>query len=136
MADTPTLSLCVVHGQFAVCRLPASSHVALPDRPARLFSVTQTIDEVSVICEVDLAPPGARVESPFAAFRVEGTLDFSLVGILHRLTAPLVAPAISVVAVSTFDTDYLLVRASRASDAAAAWRGAGFRVIDPDVAPG
>lgn len=136
MADTRTLSLCVVPGQFAVCRLPPSSHVTPPDVPVRLFSVTQTVDEVSVICDVHLAPPGALAESPFAVFRVEGTLDFALVGILHRLTTPLLARAISVFSLSTFDTDYLLVPASRASDAAAAWREAGLRVIDPDMAPG
>ena len=68
------------------------------------------------------------MEVPFAALRVAGTLPFSLSGVLSGLTTPLAAAGVSVFAVSTFDTDYLLVPGDMLGPAAEALRSAGHRV--------
>jgi uncharacterized protein len=138
MSDAQTRSLCVVPGEWAICRFPAGHPVpaAPPQHASRFFSVTQTADEVSVVCEASAVPPGAAVAAPWSLYRIEGTLDLDLVGVMHGLSKVLAARGISVFVVSTFDTDYLLVPADRAAEAADAWRSAGHRVTDADAAPG
>ncbi|HET8976384.1 MAG TPA: ACT domain-containing protein [Solirubrobacterales bacterium] len=128
MADA-ALRLEPVAGDYVVCRLPAGA--APPPDPGRgaLFSATRTADEVSVVCPADAAPAGARTEGPFAALRVSGALDFSLTGILASLAAPLAEAGVSVFAISTFDTDYLLVPRERLDDAREALAAAGHELV-------
>ncbi len=95
------------------------------------MSLTRTGEEVSLVCSWHSRPEGAEVEGPFRAFRVVGTLDFSLVGILRDLTTQLAAAKISVFVISTFDTDYVLVPLERARDAAVSLRLAGHHMPDP-----
>ena len=83
---------------------------------------------MSVVCPVERAPAGARAEGPFAALRVAGTLDFSLTGVMAGLAGALADAGLSVLAISTYDTDYLLVRRGELEAAAAALRGAGHTV--------
>ncbi|MDX1383510.1 MAG: ACT domain-containing protein, partial [Thermoanaerobaculia bacterium] len=91
----------------------------MPAAPAaaELWSVTRTADELSVLCPWDEAPEGARLHGPLAALRVEGVLDFELVGVLESLLAPLRGAGLSVLALSTWDTDYLLVAEAEAAAA-------------------
>ena len=102
----------------------------LPDwaSSATLFSVTATATETSLVCGARGVPRKVRQQGPFIAFSVEGTLEFSLTGVLAGLLAPLAEAAIPVFALSTFDTDWLLVPADRAPAAAEAWRRSGRAV--------
>jgi uncharacterized protein len=112
--------------RLAISRLGADD--AIPEWSTRgsFFSVTRTSDELSVVCEETLVPADAKTERGWSAIRVAGTLDFGLTGILSSLVAPLAARRISVFAISTFDTDYLLVRDREG--ALEALRGAGHSV--------
>ena len=74
-------------------------------------------------------PPGAKVEAGWRALRVVGTLDFALTGILAGLTGSLAEAGVSVFALSTFDTDWLLVRAEALGKARAALEGSGYAVL-------
>ena len=80
-------------------------------------------------------PGGAPVEATFCVLRVSGKLPFSLTGVLSGLTAPLAAAGVSVFAVSTFDTDYLLVPSDLLGPAAEALRSAGHDVSGLDSQP-
>lgn len=114
-----------VPGAYAVCRLePGADPIPRP-ADADLYSVTWTAEETSIVCSWDLAPDGSRVEGPFAALRVAGTLDFSLTGVLSGLTSALAGAGVSVFAISTYDTDYLLVPEEMLGRAAEALREAG-----------
>ena len=100
----------IVLGRFGVCRLSASS--AIPewaDGPG-FVSITRTTDEVSVVCAEDRVPVGVPCERGFAAMRVEGTLAPDLVGVLASLAGPLADAGIPILAIGTYDTDYVLVR--------------------------
>ncbi len=116
-------------GRFAVCRLPADA--PLPDfkNASDFISVTRTADELSIACLVDVAPAEARIETPFVGFKLEGPFPFALTGVLASFVDPLAAAGISVFAVATFDTDYVLVKAERASAALQALREAGHELI-------
>lgn len=106
------LVLSILEGSYAVCRLApdASMPAGLLAPGIEFVSITRTADELSIVCPEHMAPAGAEVNRGWRGFKVEGPLDFSLTGILHRLTEPLAAAKISVFAVATYDTDYLLVR--------------------------
>jgi len=103
------LTLSILDGAFAICRLDANSQVPEWAMAGDFFSVTCAADEMSIVCSQDVVPDGVRGERDWRCFRVEGPLDFSLTGILNSLTAPLAAAGVSIFAISTFDTDYLLV---------------------------
>ena len=130
MSKSTRLELAWLESELAVCRLAADTNVQLPASEA-LVSLTRTPEETSLVCAWAERPDGARTEGPFRAFRVVGTLDFSLVGILSDLTLQLTAAQISVFVISTFDTDYVLVPAERAAAAAVSLRLAGHHLPDP-----
>lgn len=117
-----------LEGTFAVCRLPADT----PDPPwanvGPLASITRTRDEVSLVCPDDRVPDGVRCERGWRCLRVEGTLDFGLVGVLSSLLGPLADARISVFVLSTFDTDYLLIRSAEFERAVEALQRAGHAV--------
>ena len=99
-----------VPGSFSVCRFEPRTEVALPSGP--LVSLTQTPEEVSLVClssRVSALPDKPiAVEKGFACLKVVGPLPFDATGIMARLTQPLAGAGISVFAISTYDTDYLL----------------------------
>ena len=117
----------VIEQPLSICRLPAGREVVIPPN-AEFFSLTRTEDEVSVVCATGEEPDGARCNGPWRALAVEGPLDFSLVGVLAALAVPLATAGISIFAISTFDTDYVLVREERLGDAVASLRSEGHTV--------
>lgn len=106
------LALKLLDGRYAVCKLSPDAAIppALMAGNQEFLSITRTADELSIVCPEALTPKDAKVEGPWRAFKVQGPLDFSLTGIIAKLTAPLAEAKISVFTVATFDTDYLLVR--------------------------
>jgi hypothetical protein len=128
VADHPVLTLSLLPETLAVCRLAPDADVppwAWTGEPA---SVTRTRDELSIVCRADAVPRDVRAERGWRCLKVQGPLDFALTGILAALTAPLAAAEIALFAVSTYDTDYLLVKAETLDRAVEALRGAGHRV--------
>ncbi|MQA03937.1 MAG: ACT domain-containing protein [Streptosporangiales bacterium] len=123
-----TVTLDVLADELAVCRLPADAAVAVPPAPAALYSVTRTADEVSVVCPATLAPAASTVEAGWRALRVRGPLDFTLTGVLAAIADPLAAAGIPIFALSTYDTDYVLVAAADLPATVDTLRAAGHTV--------
>ncbi len=130
----------VIPGAYSVVRVDEGRAAEAGDSAsflAGLFasggfvSVTKTDGELSVVCESTRLPPALprREEGGWSLLAVEGPLDFSLTGILSAISAPLASAGISIFAVSTYDTDYVLVRAASLAAAEVALAGAGFEVI-------
>ena len=124
------LDLDVLPGVYAICRWPAGA--TLPDWANRgaFVSVTRTPTELSAVCAAEAVPAGTVCESPWRIVAVRGPLDFSLTGVMASLAAPLAGAAISIFTVSTYDTDYVLVRAGDIYRAVEALRYAGHRVSE------
>jgi hypothetical protein len=132
-ADTPP-ALSVWLGRYAICRLNAADPLPPWAVQGTFFSVTRTSAELSVVCEMRAVPPGVQAEPDWRVLAVQGPLDFSLTGIIARLSAHLAAAAITVFVVSTYDTDHVLVRDADVSRAVAVLRHAGYLVsFDPDL---
>lgn len=127
MASRP-LVLLVMEGNFAVCRLDRDAAVPPWATAGAFFSVTRTPDELSVVCADEAVPDGVECERGWRCLRVAGTIPFSVVGVLAALSMPLTEVGVSVFAVSTFDTDYLLVKERDLPTALDALRRAGHVV--------
>lgn len=124
------LTLLLLPDRLAVCRLPADA--PLPALPADgLWSVTRTSEELSVVLPEAALPQesdGWKVEAGWRILRVEGTLDFSLTGILASIAEPLAESGVSLFALSTYDTDYVLIRAADLEWAKSALAASGHEV--------
>jgi hypothetical protein len=123
----------VLPGEFTIVRLDAGA--ALPpwiDPAAEFLSITRTPEELSIVCESSRVP--AEITSEIHAKRgwrcmkVEGPLDLSLTGVLSSLAEPLARAGIPIFAISTFDTDYLLVKAANLEAATAELKAVGHVV--------
>jgi hypothetical protein len=116
---------------LAVCRLDAQEPIpawALAEAAGGLWSLTRSADELSIVCAQALAPAGVRREDGWRAFKVAGPLDFALVGILADLSGLLARAQVSLFAISTYDTDYILVKSASLPAAVAAFREGGHHV--------
>lgn len=113
---------------YAICRLSPAAELPGWGLSSSLWSVTRTSDEISVLCEASLVPSGVQAERDWRVFQVQGPLDLALVGLLASLTGALADVRVAVFALSTYDTDYLLVREGQVLLAIGAWRSAGHTV--------
>jgi uncharacterized protein len=116
---------------YAVASVPAGTDVDWDRTGAVIFAVSHTETETSVMCPERVIPPGTRTEGPFHVFEVAGPLDFALVGVLTSIIDPLAAKGITVLATSTYETDWILVPADKAEEAERIWRREGFLVTPP-----
>ncbi len=98
---------------FSICRLAKDSGIPDWACAAHFVSITITPQELSVVCPEIQVPEGIQRDAGWRCLKVEGPLELSATGILASLTNPLAQEGISVFAVSTYDTDYLLVKAQQ-----------------------
>lgn len=115
--------------RLTICRLApdAALPAGLGDK-GRFVSITRTADELSIVCAEEDAPPGESCSGGWRGLRVSGTLDFAETGLLLSLAAPLAEAGIAIFVVSTYDTDYLLVKDEQLDAALRCLRAAGHRV--------
>jgi uncharacterized protein len=125
------LDLTMLPDELAVCRLPTGS--AMPDRTVsgELTSMSWTAEETSVVCSTADAPAGVQADTGWRAFVVAGPFAFTLTGILVAIAVPLAQAGFGIFAVSTYETDYVLVKDSALAEAAAALRAVGHSVDLP-----
>ena len=95
---------------LSICRLEKNAPIPEWALTGEFFSITRTAEELSVVCPQNQVPPGVQKQDGWKVLQVEGPLDFSLTGVLASLTEPLAKEGISVFAISTYETDYLLVK--------------------------
>ena len=112
---------------LTVCKL---RDTAALDLNADFFFVGRTDEELSLVCTTDSVPEDTTDrEDGWKAFRIQGVLDFSLIGILSKISSVLAENGIGIFAVSTYNTDYILVKQENFEKALAALTAAGYRVI-------
>lgn len=131
-AERP-VSLTLEHrpGTLAICRLAPDAPVPAWASSGTFHSVTRTTDELSIVCDATVVPADVHAERDTTAIRVVGTLALSMVGVLSALAAPLAVATVPIFVISTFDTDWLLVRTSDYARAVRALADAGFPVLEP-----
>jgi hypothetical protein len=124
------LKLILMKDRLAICRLKAAETV--PDwasSDSGFFSVTRTAGELSIVCVESAVPPGVKCERAWRIFEIEGPFDFAATGILVSAAAPLAEAGVPIFAISTFDTDYVLVKQEHTENAVRALESAGHCVM-------
>lgn len=101
------MTLEVLHSNYVICKLKRTT--SIPE-DVEFFSLTATNKEISLVCEEIKAPQEGTIETGFRAMRIKGVLDFSLTGITAWISGILAQAGISIFSVSTYETDYFLVR--------------------------
>jgi uncharacterized protein len=112
-----SLRLSVLEGRLAICRLDPLSGIPAWATGAPFFSVTRTFDELSVVCPERKVPAGVAHEGGWRALKLEGPFDFGLA-----------ESGVGILAMATYDTDYVLVEESQLDLAVSALRGQGHEV--------
>jgi uncharacterized protein len=126
----PSLPLELCPETLAICRLePGAAIPSWAMQPSPFLTLSRTTDELSITTLQSLVPAGVPNEGDYRAVRVRGPLPFHLVGILAAIADPLAAAGLSIFAISTYDTDYVLVKSGQLEAALAVLQRAGHRII-------
>ena len=130
--DLRKLALKILPNRLAVCRLKADA--PLPDwiDESDFSSITRTEKELTIVCDEELVASGTTSETGWRCIEVEGPLDFSEIGIVFSLTQPLAEIGVAVFLISTFDTDYLMVKEKDLAKTIDTLTAAGHRVTAGD----
>lgn len=136
-----SLTLSVLPGEYAVSQLPADTLPANALPPAwamqgEFWTVSRTPEELSLVCASQFVPDGIRAQKGWAALKLHGPFEFTLTGILASVLNPLRDASIGIFALSTFDTDYVLVSQEKLQAAVKALEAAGHKVVHPSEADG
>ncbi len=127
---TDSLTLSILPDTLAICRLAPDAPIPRWATQDNFYSITRTPDELSIVCPQRNIPNGIKCERDWRCLKVEGPLDLKLTGILVWLAAPLADTGIPIFAISTFDTDYVLVKADTLERTIHVLRQAGHRIIE------
>ena len=112
---------------LTVCKVPDISYI---NTTAELFFIGKTDEELSLVCKTEDTPVKAvEREDGWKGFRIQGTLDFSLVGILSKLSGILADHKIGIFAVSTYNTDYIFVKEENFDRALKVLASEGYTVV-------
>jgi len=119
--------------RLAVCRLGSDARVPGWALEGGFFCVVRTRDELSIVCAEDRAPDGPAVERGWVALKLEGPFPFSMTGVLAAFVQPLAEAQIPIFAISTFDTDYVLIKLKDLERAMGALAAAGHEKVDEET---
>jgi len=123
-----SLILSVLPGTFMICRLEPEAVIPSWASVGRFVSITRTEDELSIVCADANVSGSIKSDRGWRCFKVEGPLDLSLTGVLAALTRPLAEARINIFAISTYDTDYLLVKEEKLAQAKEVLTQSGYRL--------
>lgn len=104
------LTMRLLKEKYGVCRLKNNEAIPEWGKKGDFYSITKTPDELSIVCLQEGIPDGINCEKDWRILKIEGPLDFSLIGILASISSVLAQNQISIFAISTYDTDYILVK--------------------------
>jgi uncharacterized protein len=126
----PNLNLSLLEGRFAVVQLEPKSPVPAWALEGEFFTVSKTSEELSIVCLESNVPTNSnmRLERDWACLKLQGPFEFSLTGILLSVLEPLAKVNVGIFALSTFNTDYVLVKAENLEKTIVALEGAGHLV--------
>ena len=130
------LQLQVLQEQFTIHRLAVGSEIPSQIYETDFFTISKTADELSIVCAASLQLNSEKHVAGWSCLKVVGPLDFSLTGILASLATTLADAEISIFAISTYDTDYILVNTNKLQLATDALRASGHQVTNKPQARG
>lgn len=124
-----SLTLKLLAKTYAVCSLKKDDEIPVWSMIGDFLSITRTEDELSIVCEEKHVPQGMIYEGGWKILKVEGPLDFSLIGILAKISALMSKNNISIFVISTYDTDYILIKEGNINRAIEILKNENYNII-------
>ncbi len=123
------LKLSILKNLYTIHRFPPNHEIPKQIYESEFYSITKTKDELSILCDSSFILNSENSETGWSCMKILGTLDFSLTGILADISGVLAENDISIFAISTFDTDYILVKSQKLADGKEALFNSGYIFI-------
>ena len=124
------LTMKLLKEHFGVCRLGKDEIIPEWLKNSEFYSITKTAEELSIVCSQNCIPSDIKCENNWRSLKVEGPLDFSLIGIMSSISTILAQEKISIFAISTYDTDYILVKDNDIANAVNALSSENYEILD------
>ena len=122
------LKLNPLKGNYAICKLEADVSSPQWASGGEFHSITRTAHELSIICLHEQIPEQVACQPGWRALKIEGPFDFDEIGVLAAITAPLADARISLLTISTFDTDYIFIQEGNYPQALQILEAAGHKI--------
>lgn len=119
----------ILEGQFTIHRFSAETALPMEVLGSSFLSVTKTEEELSIVCDAAMVLDTEESVGGWSCIKVQGPLDFALTGILARLSSVLAEARISIFAISTYDTDYILLKSEKLDHAVTILEHRGYEII-------
>jgi hypothetical protein len=126
-----TLNLQLLPGEFAICQLDADQEIPGWASLGTFHSITRTPDELSILCARPQIPDHIPCQPGWRLLMIEGPFEFDEIGVLAAITTPLAQAGISLLTISTYDTDYILIQQDKYNQAVKVLETAGHRIDQP-----
>ncbi|ENZ01854.1 ACT domain-containing protein [Clostridium thermobutyricum] len=123
------LSLTLLKEKYCVCRLNKDDEIPSWVLKGEFYSITRTEDELSIVCVQDNLKSKIKCEKNWKILKIDGPLDFSLIGILSKISVLMAENEISIFVVSTYDTDYILIKEKNLEKAIDILKNDNYKVI-------
>jgi len=123
------LKLETLDGSYSIHRFQHSAEIPAAVLKSEFYNITRTDDELSIVCKSEIELKGNLCDSGWSCIRIAGVLDFALTGILAKLSDILAKAGIPIFAISTYNTDYILVKSDKLNSAIAALKESGYLFI-------
>ena len=124
------LTIKLLKEKYVVCRLNKNEAIPSWALQGDFYSITKTEDELSIVCLQDNIIDNIKCEKDWRVLKIEGPLDFSLVGILSKISTLMANNSISIFAVSTYDTDYILIKEKDINRAIKVLNNDSYKVVN------
>jgi hypothetical protein len=122
------LTLQLLPQNFSVCQLACDAPLPQWSTRGAVFSITRTENGLSLVCESKYVPRSVKSEKGWRCFKLQGPFPFAVTGVLESVLEPLARERLSIFAVSTYDTDYVLVKEKAVAKATKVLRAAGHQL--------
>lgn len=126
------LVLSTLDGFFAICKLNPQTKIPNWSLKGEFYSITRTSEELSILCPQKIIPDEITSVGRWRGLKIEGPFKFTEIGILNSITAPLASVKISLLSISTFDTDYVFIQDDQFEDALLILAANGHEVPSTD----
>jgi hypothetical protein len=123
------LQLSLLKDKYGICSLPNTAPI--PDWALKesLISITRTEEELTIVCRQDLIPPQCKCDLNWRCFRIDGTFDLNQTGVISSISSPLANTGISIYCISTYNTDYFLVKEENVEQTISVLSDCGHSII-------
>ncbi len=124
------INLTVTDGLYGIIKLPPDATIPQWALEAAFSSITRTNDELSIVADIACVPSDVDTDAGWRMLKIDGVLDFSLVGIIARISSYLAEASISVFVISTYNTDYILIKKENLDKAVHTLKENGYGIIN------